>query len=501
MYLNACLLQEELQKTFSVVRTGPVLHDEHLHPPLLFRRGMALEPDQIYVGRGEDFDPGVIPPERCCIVCAGAPPQRYLRGRAACLTVEDAPDPAVLLNAIQDIFEVFRRWELEQEEMIRCNAGIQEILNRSQPLFPGNFFLLLDVNYRVLATTSEHNYVMDRNGCTPSSVLTRFKKDPEYARMRYHRETFLYRGLYFDHDILTHHIFINDELCGTFTLTEKEAGITDGRWTLFGRLARLVDHYYQQRFYLLHSTALRPAAVFTQLLDGEIVSQQDLSRSLTGVGWNVEDEYVVCFISVHEADKKIRSAAYLCQQLEAILTYALALEYQTDIAVILNTTKIAARAQQSRETLRAFLAEGMLRAGVSRPFHDMMQLKNYYQQARAAVSVGAGLDPDGPVYRFGELLLPYMLRNLPGDIEAESLCPRGLLDMREADRRKGSAYLHTLDVYFRSGCNATRAAKELYINRSTFLERMVRIRRFLGLDPEDYDTRLYLMLCLRILLS
>ena len=74
MYLNASLLFEELQKVFPVTRTGPVLHDEHLHPPLLYRPGMEMRPDQIYVGRGADFDPQVIPPERSCIVCIGPPP-------------------------------------------------------------------------------------------------------------------------------------------------------------------------------------------------------------------------------------------------------------------------------------------------------------------------------------------------------------------------------------------------------------------------------------------
>ena len=351
----------------------------------------------------------------------------------------------------------------------------------------------------MLDTTSEHNYVMDQNNCTPSSVLTRFKKDPEYARMRYHKEIFLYRGLYFDHDILTHHIFINDELCGTFTLTEKEAPITDGRWTLFEHLARIIDRFYQQRFYLLHSTALQPTAVFSHLLNGEIVSSLDLDRSLKGVGWNTEDEYVACFISIHESDKKIRSASYLCQQLESILAYSLALEHQTDIVVILNTTKIASKSSSSQDTFHAFLKEAMLQAGISRPFHGLMQLKNYYQQARAAVEVGMDIDPSCPVYRFDDYLLVYMLNNLPGAIEGESLCPKGLLSMKELDRKRGSAYLQTLDTYFRTGCNATQSAKELYINRSTFLERMAKIRSMLNLDLEDYDTRLYLMLCLRLI--
>lgn len=499
MYLNACLLFEELQKAFPVRRTGPVVRDEHLNPPLFYRPGMKLEPNQIYIGQGSQFDPEAIPPERSCIVSVGELPPGYLDSQAGCILAEEPLEVSELFNQVQIIFETFRRWELQMEDIAQHDTGIQEILERSQPFFEGNFFLMLDVNYRVMATTSEHAYVMDQTGRTPYSVQTRFKKDPEYTRMRYHRETFLYRGLYFDHDILTHHIFINEELCGTFTLTEKESPITDGRWTLFNRLARIVTGFYRQRFYLLHSSALPPAAAFSHLLSGEMVSAQDLSQSLKSVGWELEDEYAVCHISVHESDKKIRSVSYLCQQLEAVLVCALAVEHQTDIAVLLNCSKFAARPGDSQDTFHTFLEETMLQAGISRTFRGVMQLKNYYHQARAAIQVGSSVHPDRPVYRFTDYLMSYMLSNIPGDIEVDSLCPEGLLTIREWDRKKGASYLQTLDTWFRTGCNATRSAKELYINRSTFLERMARIRKLLGVDLEDYDTRLYLMICLRLM--
>lgn len=499
MYLNASLLFEELHKALPVRMTGPVTHAEHLHPPLLFFPGMPLKPDCLYIGEGEQFDANVIPPERCCIISIGPLPEPYTRSQASCITVDAPLGAGQLLNQVQNIFETFCQWELRLDALIQHNSGIQEILNESQPFFEGNFFLVLDVNYRVLATTSEHNYVMDQNGFTPSSVLTRFKKDPEYSRMRYHRETFLYRGLYFDHDILTHHIFINDELSGTFTLAEKESPVTDGRWTLFEHLARMVNRFYQQRFYLLHSTALQPTAVFSQLLDGEIVSKLDLGRSLKGIGWDTEDTYLVGLISIHEADKKIRSAAYLCHQLESLLPHSVALEYCADIVVILNSTKSASKTEPSPQAFSDYLSESMLQAGISRPFRNLMQLKNYYQQARAAIEVGRRAAPAEPMYRFSDYLLTYMLNNISGAVEGDSLCPEGLLTLRELDQQRGSAYLQTLDTYFRTGCNATQSSKDLYINRSTFLERMAKIKKILGCDLEDYDTRLYLMLCLRLL--
>ena len=80
MYLNSSLLFEALQKTFSVKKTGPVFREEHLRPPLLYYPGMALRPDQIYIGAGPDFDEAAIPPERCCIISVGPVSYTHLIG-------------------------------------------------------------------------------------------------------------------------------------------------------------------------------------------------------------------------------------------------------------------------------------------------------------------------------------------------------------------------------------------------------------------------------------
>ena len=92
-----------------------------------------------------------------------------------------------------------------------------------------------------------------------------------------------------------------------------------------------------------------------------------------------------------------------------------------------------------------------------------------------------------------------MIKNISSDIYPETLCPDELLKLRDIDKEKGSQYLQTLYVYFRTGMNASRTAKEMFINRSTLLERLGKIWRLLDIDPEDYESRLYLMICLEIL--
>ena len=54
-------------------------------------------------------------------------------------------------------------------------------------------------------------------------------------------------------------------------------------------------------------------------------------------------------------------------------------------------------------------------------------------------------------------------------------------------------------MYISNQMNAVRAAKALFIHRSTFLYRMSHIRELVSLDLEDPDQLLYLLLTYKLL--
>ncbi len=499
MYLSADLIFEELSRTCSVRKRGPADRAEHLHPPLLYQSGMRLLCDQTYVGMGNSFPPGTIVPKDCCIIALNDLPDFMTVNQFSLIVVDTPIELPQLLNQVQQIFDRYAQWDMQLNQLILRNAEVQVFLDKSQPLFPGNFLLVLDANYYVLATTSARDFVMDESGRTPASVFARFKKDPEYAKMRHCKDTFLYRGLFFDHDILTHHIFINGELCGTITLTEQESPITLGKWTLFEHLARIITLFYPQRLFLARKASQQLVKAFSRILNGDTVVEAELLSSIASFDWSKEDQYVTCFIPITETDKRIGAAFYLCEKLEELLPSALALEYNLDIVVLLNTTKTNVREELSKQALRAFLTGSILQTGVSKPFHNLLRLKTYYYQAQSALNLGTRMNPGNLVYHFVDYLLPYMTSVLANGIAPESLCPEGLWIMQKLDQQKGTEYIKTLSTYFRTGFNATQSSKNLYVNRSTFLDRMAKIKKILDLDLDDYETRLYLMLCLQLL--
>lgn len=58
----------------------------------------------------------------------------------------------------------------------------------------------------------------------------------------------------------------------------------------------------------------------------------------------------------------------------------------------------------------------------------------------------------------------------------------------------GTQYYKTLECYVKCRYNAAHTAKELFIHRSTFLNRLERIKELTKLDLDDFASRLYVEL-------
>jgi len=129
--------------------------------------------------------------------------------------------------------------------------------------------------------------------------------------------------------------------------------------------------------------------------------------------------------------------------------------------------------------------------GISEAFDDLGELPWCVRQSALALELGGG--------RFADHALDYMLRRLPGELDAAHLAAPALRILREHDRRDGSDYVRTLGHYIGCGMNAQRAAREMFIHRTTMAYRLNRIRELTGLDLDNAREMLYVHLSLLLL--
>ena len=72
---------------------------------------------------------------------------------------------------------------------------------------------------------------------------------------------------------------------------------------------------------------------------------------------------------------------------------------------------------------------------------------------------------------------------------------RALVEPLEThDRERNSDLVHTLEVFFASGANASEAADRLLLHRNSIPYRLERVRELTGLDYRDYRARLAMQL-------
>lgn len=499
MLLNPSIIYEELSKEYADTSfSGPALLNEHLKSPLLFIPGMTLSPDTAYVGSAGSVPENTGFPEHCCLILAGTASVPSPYPDTSVIMVGNAGSVEELYNSVQQIYEKIDAWSSEIVKLAMNDADIQTILNVSRPLFPNTFLLVLDQNYNVLATTAAPEVVMDETGSTPPDVLSRFKSDPQYVNSRFQRGTYLYEGKYFDHKILLHNLFVNGEMRGTFSMAENGAAFTEGARFLFEHLAALIEYCYDHRAYSMTQNNSRPNEIFSDLLSGELPSEKQLADALAPLNWDLSDRYRIAYIAIREADRLIGTTLYLCRKLELQFVSAFSMEYDGDIIILLNISRIGEHEDLSKAAFSAFLNQNLLSAGISLEFDNLSFLRSYYLQAKAAYTIGSRTSP-APIHYFTNVRVDYMIQNIASEIFPETLCPPALLKLRDSDRTRGTEYIKTLNTFFQNGMNASRTAKDLYINRSTLLERLSRLWTQLGIDPNLHEDRLYLILCMKIL--
>lgn len=138
--------------------------------------------------------------------------------------------------------------------------------------------------------------------------------------------------------------------------------------------------------------------------------------------------------------------------------------------------------------------------GVSNEFEDLYMLITFYKQAEAAIENGRIYEPDKNIYFFSDFALTELLTNSLGGFPLDTYFPKGFDEILAHDLKGGGvSYLETLSIFLDESMSYSKAARRLYIHRSTLIERINRIKNILHIDLNNPDHRLQLQIILKLL--
>lgn len=140
------------------------------------------------------------------------------------------------------------------------------------------------------------------------------------------------------------------------------------------------------------------------------------------------------------------------------------------------------------------------RAGISDFFQGLYDIHVSIQQAQVALKLGQKKFPHKWYHMFSDYVLDYILEISTCEYTWEQLCHKGLLALCDYDEIHGTSYVKSLKTYYLCDKNITKAARELFLHRTSLVRQLERIEKIMDIRLDGgYEQDMYLQLSLLLL--
>lgn len=500
MKLSATMVRDSLPAPLKAKITGVGNPAGLLGRPELYGGEGAFESGRLYVVRADRLPSRAHAERGACLVCIGASPylKRY-QERCCVISIDEDADFFSAFNAVQRIYDDYDAWEDDLTRIID-DADISAMLDRSEAIF-GNALYAIDGDFRIVGSSRLVSELPAGGGLASGDgsnldlgSFDQFLGTRDLATMEEH-EPILLEIL--DTVTLNCNLFEHDAYQGCVTVHYGQRAYRESDRPSLSFLARMLERAMRQ---LAMSApdgrgSLRQAV--QDLVEGyplDAVGRAAFEKA-------AQDRNFVCMrlkLSNRLANLPI---GYVRNMVESAFPKSITFEHHRNSVVSFIDLDELDGSLPYREAIgnaiRPFIETMGMQAGLSDPVGDILQARLYYLEANAALENGALFGDERSVHAFQDFILEDMVVGAMGEFPLELLYPEGLRSLVDHDASSPTSYIETLRCYLENSMSVTRTAKELYVHRSTLLERLARIKRELGLDLDDPDANLRLRLLLK----
>ena len=410
-----------------------------------------------------------------------------------------------VFNELTELFEIFEKWYSELDDALNQYYSYNAIINSCE-IFISVPIALVDTQFkyvcyskRLAAVTGYDKYVQN-NIYLPLEDINYLNSLPDYKDLEEKTDVFHYVAV---ENLLHKNIFYNNTYIGRLSIPYSDDPVECQCYMqilniLSQYIEKLYDRFGTFRRLEPHDTELKE--LLTDLLYNRATDTTSLIKLLHEKSFQENDTFLlVCFTSVFTNNNEDTAMA-LAKRLEMQSSAVICLQFKTQIIALVNTDLYHRCSTDSfLQSLSYYLRDSLLKAGISREFHDLSTLPAAYKQTQIAFEIGSKQSSTLWSFQFDHYAFDYFLSHGLDDFTPEQICHPACLKIRAYDALHNTELEKTLRTYIASLYNSSACSRLLYINRSSFLKRMERIAQITKINFSDLRERLYLELSYSLL--
>ena len=422
------------------------------------------------------------------------------------IIVPDEDKMQKAFNYLAIIFDRFYTWasQLDQasDEFFSYDAIIrscESIMDDPLALLDADFNYVTYSKKKSMERGFEELYV-DESGRLPLEIINMLISNDEFSSLAKKKGVWRYEGS----EVMLHaNVFHADTFVGRLGVPYTTDSV---RNAYNADILEIVVAEIEALYARLGTFFRQPAQnaklrhLIASLSEGTTVPREEIRSQLEMMGCEENDTYCLVQVQPQLSETTKRYTSVLLAHLEMLVSKSVCFVAKEACYLLIDKSKNSPAAQKKFvNDINTFLRENYMRAGLSRDFKNIFELKIAVKQTSIALAYGRRIDPMFWYVKYDSYAFFYALSCMCRDMPAAHIASYALRTLQEHDIQSGSFLYKTLRVYIEAQYNAVEAAKQLFISRSTFLRRIETIKKLTGINLDSYDDRLYLELSYRML--
>lgn len=418
------------------------------------------------------------------------------------LTVPRDVSVTQLFNSLQQIFDYYDEWENELNKIIEEDKGYAALIECTTK-FIDTPLSLVDEDFTVIAISGQeaegYRDSINTNKVS-TTIMNELISEPQFSEGLHKDAVFEFNvggGLF-----LSYNFKNNSRYLGRVSLYFKDKKSKAAYIYLLYFLAQKIDIMLKRygSFLVKHESTSSLREILIGYLNNNPLESQYVMFRLNENGWSLSDSYILLRLQPEFRHEWQLHASYLIPLVERLWPGASAVEHDDYVVVLLNLDIYRAKnTKDFMQELAYFLRDGLMLAGLCRPFSGLDKISSYYKQTGLSILLGRDIAPMNWYYCFDDYALLCLLSYGTHGFTPEQICSKVVLELTEYDKENNTELYKTLQTFYNKKFSYTHAAEALYIHRTTLIKRVERIIELTNVNLDDADGNLYIQLSFKFL--
>ena len=468
------------------------------------------EKETLFIGYAADLPSQLLISQSICLICIAncEISEVYLENPHVKLIILDADAELIhVYNAVNSLLSNERRIESATAKLFQAitkESSLQQMCDLSYELL-GNPVTILDNSFKTVARTSDIEVddtiwteYKKTGGYISTELLSLFANQNEFKQDFNEESPFIMDKGKLKYKRMVSHIFAGKKVLGTMVIVESEKPFSTIDFQITKMITKTLSMEMKKNSFILYSKGLAYENFFKDLLDG-MVDKSLVQEKVKNQFLVIKESLCILTIDISEFDKTYKTLQYFRESLDEIIFDCKSIIYNDYIVIIIMRSQDSMLSEMELERLNGFLRKNNLYGGISRCFHDIIDIKLYFNQAVAAAALSRQTKNKSRLSHYKDFIIYHLIDLASKQFEPKQLCNESLLNLVEYDNQNNTSYTQNLYQYLIHERNLAHTSLALHLHRNSLSYRIEKIQEIMKVDLDDCDIRLHLLLTYKIL--